>query len=588
MTLPGQKSQNAKPRTCRRHHGEPIAVFSTRFERCMCLKCAKEQHKYISEFMSISEGAELMKSTGKSLLMEMAFLLDTTHTVKKSQSTHMEKMRLSDKSIRAQVRTIRDGINRHMDFIEHKLLNQLKQLMDKKEKIFLKNQHEIQVAEAAVRKNRNGVQACLKSSNEVDLISGIINARRKLEKDKVCIQTQEEHVPTNTLGFRPSSPVLDFTETVETFGDVALQEIGTEISQSNEMLDISPLPISSKSSVMPADEQQILPATSTPLSFPKLDSPRATIPKRPKKFLSTSKYGLHKTNPYHSLKRKTNHHSQEEVDLERYNDSENKDKESENQEVDVRDVLSVVAADHSGPCNLSGVAALTGDRLVVCDYKHKCIQLLNRQSDILDELMFQYKPCDITTISDNSVVVSFVEKDFITVFSASMTELTRKKDVSVSGRGGSYSVAYCKNKFAVCRRGEIRIVSSEDGTMISAIQVDAHFPQIAMSDGGSRIYMSDGVSGKVTCLSDTGKCKWEFSERDFEPCSVAIDLNQLFVADVKGKIMILSTYGVLVREIKCKGHLLAICADPNTGTLLVSQESNKNRETSRTIKIVSI
>jgi hypothetical protein len=582
MASTNQKNGKTKaPPQCRRHHGEPITIFSNRFEKCMCLKCAMEQHDMLSDFMPISEGVQKMKSVGKILQDEISLMVETSKLLKRDRIRYQERLRLSEKNIRGEIRKTRDKLNRHLDLIEQKLTNKLKQIVEKSGRAFTKDQSDIQLLESDLYKMKDSIKVCLKTSDDIALISGLVSEKSAFQSKKTELRVQQEKMPTKSLQFRISNAILDFMDHVQDFGDVSLQ---IPFNEFNEFSESSPL--SQRSPAIPINHPSNSDAgNSTPLSFRNHDSPRSLLQKYPNNRIK-NKYGMHISNPYHTFNAQFNRRSDGGVTYRNEHGNEFTDEYEETE--GIRDDPIILSSDHEGACNLSGVAALTSGRVVVCDQKHKCVQLINRNSEVLDELVFHFKPCDIATISENGVVVSFIEKDFISIYTASYRALSHKRDISISGRGGSYSVAYCKNRFAVCRRGEIRIVSSDDGSLISRIQIEAHFPQIAMSDAGSKIYLSDFVGGKVSCMNELGKTRWEYSQDELEPCSLAVDLNQLFIADVKGKILIMSTYGILVREIQCYGRLHALCVDPNTGTLLVTQENSKHKTKSRSIKIVPI
>lgn len=569
---------NKKPVLCRKHQGEPISVFSSKLKRCMCLKCAMEQHDILSDFMPLSEAVNTMKATGKAILEEMTVINENVDHFKKEQLKHMQKIRASDKTIKAQVRTIRDSINRHLDLIEQRLMLKLKQLVDKTEAAFISDQHTVQLMSSALKKVKDNITKSLNTTNGIELVTGISREKEKFKQQKLQVKEQNDRIPSQTLEFRPSDAIVDLQENIYEFGEVELK-LGSDTGYSKDMHDSTMQPTSSRSSVPPEQRRIGVPNTSTPLSFTNFEKSRATIADTSKVTANhKDKYGLHVVSPFH-----VNRAQKDQIGFEQ-NDTVNKSNSLQNQDK----ILSIRSAYHSTPCSLTGVAVVASGLIVVCDSKHKCIQLINKQSEILDELVFHYKPCDIATVSDNNVVVSFVEKDFVRICDVSTKALTHKKDVSIGGRGGSYSIAYSKDRFAICRRGEVRIVSSDDGTLISTIQIEAHFPQIAMSNNGSKLYLSDFVGGKVTCMDDKGKTRWEYGADDFEPCSVAVDLNQLYVADVKGVVIVLSTYGILMRQLQCSGHLQAMSVDFNAGTLLITQENNRDKSESREIKIVYI
>lgn len=577
MSTSENKKSKVKP-LCRRHNGEPVTVFSAIHGQCMCLKCAMEQHDHLSDFMPISEGVEMMKATGKSLVEEINMMSEMTRSLKKDRTKGIERIRVSDKNIKAEIRKTKDKIRRELDLMEQKLTNNLKVIMERSERVYLKDQTEFYKIDSQLKKIKENLQSSMKTSSGLELISGIMDEKSALLQKKAEVRRLQESMPPKQIQFRISDSILDFFENLKDLGEISQHSLGEGHEEITDKSKSKPQNATSRS--YPGSNAH------SPLSFKTHSlSPRNTI-ERSHGYRKRIKYGLHVSNPYHPMNEQFGN-----VNEDGYSRRPSGGDSSLDLYEDIggsRDDPVIQSAEHDGPCNLTGVAALTSGRVVVCDSKHKCIQLINRQSEILDEAVFHYKPCDIATLSENEVIVSFIDKDFISVFYAASRTLRHMRNLSVSGRGGSYSVAVSKNKIAVCRRGEVRIFSSGDGDLINSIQIDAHFPQIALSDGGSKIYLSDFVGGKVTCMNELGRIKWEYGQEELEPCSLTVDLNQLFVADVKGEILIMSTYGILIRMIQCHGHLQAITVDPNTGTLLVTEESNRDKLRSRSIKIVSI
>ncbi|KAL4222012.1 hypothetical protein ACF0H5_018058 [Mactra antiquata] len=578
MATKPQKKSSSNP-CCKRHNGETITVYSVKLGKCMCLKCAMQQHDNLSDFMPISEGVEIMKSAGKNIVEEITLMSEMTRTMKNDRQNTIENIRKSDKNIRAQIRKTRDNLNRHLDLIEQNMTGKLKTILDKSERSFLKDQSDIHRLEAQLKKMKENVEILMKTGSGIDLISGVTNERVVFLQKKADIRSLQENMPPKIVQFKISPAVLEFIENVKTFGQVSLHSIADDDYDNELNLDTVHKTRNKKPYSFPGSNAM------SPVSFRTHND--ISHRHRFERFYdsrSTKKYGIRASNPYHPMSEQSNGAGNTDFAwkeggdfLDAYDDFEG-----------LRDDPFIYSADHGNTCNLTGVTSLTDGRVVVCDSKHKSLQLIDRQSEILDELVFHYKPCNVASISDNDVIVSFIDKDFISIFNATARAIRHVRNLSVSGRGGSYSLAYSSKKIAVCRRGEIRVLALDNGELISKIQIDAHFPQIAMSDGGNKIYLSDFVGGKVLCMNEQGRTKWEYGKEDLEPCNLAIDLNQLFVADVKGRILVLSTYGVLVRVVQCQGRLQAISVDPNTGTLLITLENSRDRKKSRSITIRAI
>ena len=527
--------------TCSRHNGDPISVYSLKNERCMCLKCAMSEHVHLTDFVPLSEGAILVRDLGNQLVEELYALGNDTRVLQRERAKNLERLQVSERAVRSSIKNVRLKLNRHLDILEQKVLTKVKNYAENSENAFLKDKSELQILESEFRKMSDRLSQVLKAGNEVELIDGVIREKHGVKHKQNEMKRQETRNQNRTLHFDMSQTVAAFIENVRDLGEVSIHtEKRTERGR--------------KSQEPSSEDLHMFRLSHGDKRISPMHSPRR------------EHYGA---SPIHLVEISNGH-------VNGSNKSEGKDTSS---------VLQ--SLEHDGACNHTGVAAISNGYVAVSDARHKSLQLLNRHSRVLDEITFSYKPCDLASTSDNSLVVTFQDKDFISEYSVRESRFVHQRDLTVSGRGGSYSIAFCKNRFAVCRRGEVRIVSGEDGSLLNVIQIEAHYPQVAMGDGGSKIYLSDFVAGKVHCMTDTGKVRWEYSKDDMEPCSIALDLNQLFVADTNGRVLVLSTLGILVREINCPGQLKAMCFDPSSATLMITQES-KNKQTSREIKVVPV
>lgn len=541
--------------TCERHREEPIMVFSLKHEKAMCLKCAMLEHDQISDFIPVSEGAQKMRLQGNKLIEEIRATENIIKHIRLGKNKYLERLRESEKLVKDGIKSARENIIKTLNKLESKALAQLKHAVKTKEASFAKFKQEIYNIEDDLKNMYTNISNSLKSGNELSIISTVVKEKNLFQETKAKVSEKNSSKQTDKMQFRTSAEIRTFLETVKSFGEVSCSESEDEskhpVIEEREKQFIA-------NNFLKESKFQSLPDTRETPSLP-LSPVESTRSQRLVRF-SRFRHGYETRhapvlNGPTYLKGQTSH--------------------------------TIMTAEHDGPCNHTGIAALSSGCVVICDARHKCLQLISRESRILDDIIFHCKPCDVTTVSENEVAVSFHEKDYISLFNISEHKFVHIRDLSVSGRGGSYSIAHSRNKFAVCRRGEIRIISGENGAVLNVIQIEAHYPQIAFGDTDSRIYLSDFVGGKIVCLTETGKHRWEYSKETLEPTGIAIDLNQLYVTDVNGKILVLSTYGILVREIECIGQLNALSIDRNTGILLVTQES-KEKTKSRMVKIVTV
>ena len=524
----------------------------------MCLKCAMLEHDQISDFVPVSEGARMMKMQGNKLIEEIRSTENIIKHIKLDKNKYLEKLRESERLVKEGVKRVRDDINKTLIKLESKALAHLKQIVKTKETNFAQYKKDIYDIEDDLKNQYENIRNSLKSGNDLDIISTVVLQKNLFQDTKSQVKEKQSRGQTDKIHFRTDPVISTFLENAKNLGEISCIEYGDGNKQN-----------------LNTNETQMVANDVKDKRIQSLPDPRET------QSLSLSPVG--RTRPPSTRSQRHARFSRFSHGYEvrnAYIPNRVPQMSSHNGHV-------IITAEHDGPCNHTGIATLSSGHVVICDARHKCLQLICRDSKILDDILFQCKPSDVTTVSDNEVAVSFHEKDYISLFRISSHRFVHIKDLSVSGRGGSYSIAHTKNKFAVCRRGEIRIISGEDGALRNVIQIEAHYPQIALGESESKIYLSDFVSGKIVCLTETGKTRWEYSKETLEPTGIAIDLNQLYVADVTGKILVLSTYGILVREIECPGRLNTICIDQNTGILLATQES-KDKVKSRTVKIVSV
>ena len=536
----------------------------------MCLKCAMLEHDQISDFVPVSEGARMMKARGNKLLEEIKSTENSIKHIRLEKNKYLEKLRESERLVKDGIKLLRDKINKLLNTLEGKALGQLKQVVKTKEANFAKFKQDIYMIEGELKSMNESVRNSLKTGNELAIIATVVKEKNLFQFTKAHVQEKRSRGQTDKIQFRQSAIMLSFLENAKSLGEVSCIETADTARQG--VLKVSENQVLNHSVGNDIKTTNYKPTLEIRDNMSNSDSPVGSTRSQRLARFSRFRHGNEiQHTPVINLQTQRNYHGNHPGQSPRSPYGNN----------------VIVTAEHDGPCNHTGIAALSSGYVVVCDARHKCIQLISRDSRILDDIIFHCKPCDVTAVSENGIAISFHDKDFITLFNVSERRFVHVRDLSVSGRGGSYSISYSRNRFALCRRGEIRIISDEDGILRNVIQIEAHYPQIALGETESRIYLSDFVGGKVVCLTESGQPRWEYSRESLEPTGIAIDLNQLYVTDINGKILVLSTYGLLVREIECPGQLNALSIDQNTGTLLVTQES-KDKRKSRMVKIVSV
>ena len=569
--MSGEKSKPTT-QTCERHRDEPIMVFSLKHEKAMCLKCAMLEHDQISDFIPVSEGARMMKAQGNKLLEEIKSTENAIKHIKLEKNKYLEKLRESERLVKEGIKSLRDKINKLLNTLESKVVGQLKHIVKSKEESFAKFKKDIYKIEDELKNMNDNVRSSLKTGNELAMIATVVKEKNTFQITKAQVQEKRVRGQTDKIHFRQSAIMTSFLENAKSLGEISCVDSVQAFSQETVEVSKTPLPNNVPRNRTPGNTSitsNYKPSLGIRDNMSNSESPiGSTRSERLARFSRFRHSNEVQLTPVINLQAQRNYHG-------------------DHNRQTARDNNSIVTAEHDGPCNHTGIAALSNGYVVVCDARHKCIQLISRDSKLLDDVIFHCKPCDVTSMSENGIAVSFHDKDYITLFKVSNRRFVHVRDLSVGGRGGSYSIAHARNRFAICRRGEIRIISDEDGALRNVIQIEAHYPQIVLGETESRIYLSDFVGGKVVCSTEAGQPRWEYSRESLEPTGIAIDLNQLYVTDINGKILVLSTYGLLVREIECDGQLNALSVDQNTGTLLVTQES-KDKRKSRIVKIVSV
>ena len=517
----------------------------------------------------------MMKVQGNKLLEEIKSTENAIKHIKLEKNKYLEKLRESERLVKDGIKSLRDSINKLLNTLENKVLGQLKQVVKTKETNFAKFKQDIYKIEDELKSMNDNIRSNLKTGNELAIIATVVKEKNIFQFTKAHVQEKRSHCHTDKIHFRQSAIMASFLENAKSLGEVSCVDAGDAVTQNALELSKNLKQNHTSGNRTPGNtsvSSTYKPSLGVRDNVSTSDSPiGSTRSQRLARFSRFRHSNDVQLTPVIDLQVQRNYHGNHLRQSPRGFYENN----------------IIVTAEHDGPCNHTGIAALSNGFVIVCDARHKCIQLISRDSKILDDVIFHCKPCDVTAVSDNGIAISFHDKNYITLFNVSGRRFAHIRDLSVSGRGGSYSIAHSRNRFAICRRGEIRIISDEDGVLRNVIQIEAHYPQIALGETESRIYLSDFVGGKVVCLTESGQPRWEYSRESLEPTGIAIDLNQLYVTDIKGKILVLSTYGLLVREIECDGQLNALSVDQNTGTLLVTQES-KDKRKSRVVKIVSI
>ena len=187
--------------------------------------------------------------------------------------------------------------------------------------------------------------------------------------------------------------------------------------------------------------------------------------------------------------------------------------------------------DKKVPC-IIGCTFMVDGQLLLCDYNNYTIKLLNSTLRIIDNLVLDSRPFDISAVDSTRAVVTlpfFKQFKFIDIVPA------LKADKQIQMDKYCYGVAVVRDEFYVtCHdnpgNAEIRVFD-KNGTFIrkvpdvnNTLSTLERPYYIAVSKTSSKIYLSDWETSIVSCISVDGSLVFNYQHADLKnPRTVLVD-----------------------------------------------------------------
>ena len=236
-------------------------------------------------------------------------------------------------------------------------------------------------------------------------------------------------------------------------------------------------------------------------------------------------------------------------------------------------------------CVINGASVVADERILMTDWGNKKLKLLDKFFSVVDKIQLPSAPNDVCHISTNEAIVSLPdEKSLQLVKVDPKLTLGKKLDIGVEGRGMEY---WAGELFIICGglehevKGHLRIYTTQ-GKLIRAIEHD-HLQdgifsipmRIAVSNDGSKIYVTDGEKGLIT-LKKSGEVTPPFSDPEMKwPWGICVDNNdQLFICGSSSNNIVQvrdnAKIGVALRAEDGLKDPMSICYFPVGSRLIVT------------------
>lgn len=247
--------------------------------------------------------------------------------------------------------------------------------------------------------------------------------------------------------------------------------------------------------------------------------------------------------------------------------------------------IHVGVEDDAETCVINGASVVADERILMTDWGNKKVKLLDKFFAVVDNIRLPSAPNDVCHVSTNEAVVSLPdEKSLQMVKVDPKLALAKQFDIGVEGRGMEY---WAGELFVICGglehevKGHVRVYTTQ-GKLIRAIEHD-HLNEgifstpmrIAISNDGSKIYVTDGDKGLIT-LKKSGEVTPAFEDPQMKwPWGLCVDNNdQLFVCGSSSNNVIQvrdnAKLGVALRVEDGLKDPMSICFFPVGSRLIVT------------------
>ncbi|XP_060561840.1 uncharacterized protein LOC132721537 [Ruditapes philippinarum] len=189
-------------------------------------------------------------------------------------------------------------------------------------------------------------------------------------------------------------------------------------------------------------------------------------------------------------------------------------------------------------CDITGMALLTPDLVIITDCKNKAVKMVDTSSQsVSDQLQLDDQPWDITRVTSTEVAVTLPKKQTIQFISISSNKLIKKHNVKVDGICDGISCYQGKHVVSFVTPAKLQILDM-NGTILTTIDGKNIFKSPDyITCNRSSIYVSDWEMKTVTRLNWQGDVIGSYGGMIY-PCGMYLSNDgTVFVCDKERNII---------------------------------------------------
>ncbi|XP_060579159.1 E3 ubiquitin-protein ligase TRIM71-like [Ruditapes philippinarum] len=209
-------------------------------------------------------------------------------------------------------------------------------------------------------------------------------------------------------------------------------------------------------------------------------------------------------------------------------------------EIEISDpkYINVKTPSDESDCRITGITfSPTQNQIFVADFINKSIKMIDIKSGVIQQLLVESKPCDITIITGDTLAVTLPRSHTIQFLSFSSNSVSPRNKLRVEGQ--CFGISHHQGKLAVAfpLQGSLLIMDLE-GTVQIKLATDSHgdnifsHPSYVTTDNKS-IYVSDRDKSAILCLDWQGKVIRKYGGIKWPSGIALLDDGSFLVSDYK-------------------------------------------------------
>ncbi|XP_071172199.1 E3 ubiquitin-protein ligase TRIM45-like [Mytilus edulis] len=207
-------------------HGKKFDLYCKNHDVAICVVCVPSLHKHCSDVISLDEAAENAKrSTALDDLEDsIKVVLENLKDFINNRNNAMKNLKIEEQSVRKSISEMRTNVNKHLDELENKMLDDLSQRYENCKSKYGEVQKYLNNTEKEVKLLQEQTSQLKRVGSDLQVFLGTRQMNKLIHNEVQSVKSMTSTLQDYKIGFEIHQEITSLLENVDNFGKVKVEE----------------------------------------------------------------------------------------------------------------------------------------------------------------------------------------------------------------------------------------------------------------------------------------------------------------------------------------------------------------------------